>query len=211
MKTMKRLTLAIIALMISSISYGQFFTLGPRIGVSSSKLKLSDNIDAIQERDAQLGFHAGMFTRFSLGGFFVQPEALFTSVDGQVRISENGSGVADQVVDLEYNRLDIPVMFGTKILKIFRVQAGPTASLLLSADAKSDFSGATEDVKSSYNDATIGYQIGFGVDISRLVLDLKWEGNLSSFGDDLSMFGQTFETDQRNRLLTLSVGFKLIN
>lgn len=208
---MKKLTLVIIALTISSVSYGQFFTLGPRVGVSSSKLKLSDNIDAIQERDAQMGFHAGMFTRISLGGFFIQPEALFTSIDGQVRISEDGAGVADQVVDLEYNRLDIPVMFGTKILKIFRVQAGPTASLLLSADARSDFNGATEDIKSSYNDATIGYQIGFGVDISRLVLDLKWEGNLSSFGDDLSMFGQTFETDQRNRLLTLSVGFKLIN
>ena len=208
---MKKLTFVIIALMISSMSYGQFFTIGPRIGLSSSKLKLSDNIDAIQEEDAQLGFHAGLFTRFSLGGFYVQPEALFTSADGQVQISENGASATNQIVDLEYNKLDIPVMFGTKFLKIFRVQAGPTASLLLSADAKSDLSGVTEDVKSSYNDATIGYQVGFGVDISRLVIDLKWEGNLSSFGDDLRVFGQTFETDQRNRLLTLSVGFKLIN
>ena len=208
---MKKLTLVIAALMISSISYGQFFTFGPKIGLSSSKLKLSDNIADIKEKDAQLGFHAGLFTRFTLGGFYVQPEALFTSVDGQVQISEGGANPTNQVVDLEYNKLDVPVMFGTKFLKIFRVQAGPTASLLLSADAKSDLRGATEDVKSSYNDATLGYQIGVGVDISRLVVDLKWEGNLSSFGDDLRVFGQTFETDQRNRLLTLSVGFKLIN
>ncbi|MDN5210945.1 outer membrane beta-barrel protein [Fulvivirgaceae bacterium BMA12] len=208
---MKKLTLLAITLMISSLSYGQFFTLGPKIGFSSSKLKLSDNIDAIKEKDAQLGFHAGLFTRFSLGGFYVQPEALFTSVDGQVQINEGGSSPSNQIVDLEYNKLDVPVMFGTTFLKIFRLQAGPTASLLLSADAKSSLSGVKEDVKSSYKDATLGYQLGFGVDISRLVIDLKWEGNLSSFGDDLSLFGQTFQTDQRNRLLTLSVGFKLIN
>ncbi len=208
---MKKLTLLAITLMISSLSYGQFFTLGPKIGFSSSKLKLSDNIDAIKEKDAQLGFHAGLFTRFSLGGFYVQPEALFTSVDGQVQITEGGSSPSNQIVDLEYNKLDVPVMFGTRFLKIFRLQAGPTASLLLSADAKSSLSGVKEDVKSSYKDATLGYQLGFGVDISRLVIDLKWEGNLSSFGDDLSLFGQTFQTDQRNRLLTLSVGFKLIN
>lgn len=207
---MKKLTLLAVTLMISGLSYGQFFTIGPKIGLSSSKLKLRDNVDAIKEKDAQLGFHAGLFTRFTVGGFYVQPEALFTSTDGQIEIAESNGSASKQIVDLKYNKLDIPVMFGTKFLKLFRLQAGPTASLLLSADAKSDFSGVTEDVKESYKDATIGYQIGFGVDISKLVIDLKWEGNLSSFGDDLKVFGQSFQTDQRNRLLTLSVGFKLI-
>ncbi len=208
---MKKLTLLAVSLMITSLSYGQFFTIGPKVGISSSKLKLRDNIDAIKEKDAQLGFHAGIFTRFTIGGFYVQPEALFTSTDGQIEIAEgNGTSASRQVVDLNYNKLDIPVMFGTKFFKLFRLQAGPTASLLLSADAKSNLNGVTEDVKDSYKDATIGYQVGFGVDISRFVIDLKWEGNLSSFGDDLKLFGQTFETDQRNRLLTLSVGFKLI-
>ncbi len=208
---MKKLTLLAFTLMITSLSYGQFFTIGPKVGLSSSKLKLRDNIDAIKEKDAQLGFHAGIFTRFTVGGFYVQPEALFTSTDGQIEISEgNGTSASRQVVDLNYNKLDIPVMFGTKFFKLFRLQAGPTASLLLSADAKSNLNGVTEDVKDSYKDATIGYQVGFGVDISKFVIDLKWEGNLSSFGNDLRLFGQTFQTDQRNRLLTLSVGFKLI-
>ncbi len=208
---MKKITLLVFVVMVSSFSYGQFFTFGPKVGFSSSKLKLKDNIDAIKEKDAQLGFHAGLFTRFSLGGFYVQPEAMFTSVDGQIEITEESAFTPRQIVNFKYNKLDVPVMFGTKLGGIFRVQAGPVASLLLNADAKSDLDGVKQDVTNSYNDSTVGYQVGIGIDISSMIIDLKYEGNLSSFGNDLQLFGQTFQTDQRNRLLTLSVGFKLIN
>jgi len=197
--------------MITSYSYGQLFTIGPKVGLSSTQLKLSDNIDAIQEKDAQFGFHAGVFTRFTLGAIYIQPEAMFTSTNGQVEISEESPSTTTQIVDLNYNKLDIPVMVGLSFAKIFRVQAGPTLSLLLSADAKSNTSGLVEDVKSSYNNGTIGYQVGAGVDIGRIIIDLKWEGSLSSFGNDLTLFGQTFPTDQRQKQLSLSVGFKLFN
>jgi hypothetical protein len=73
--------------------------------------------------------------------------------------------------------------------------------MLLDASAK----GLEEDIKSGYKDATIGYQAGVGLDLWNLVIDAKYEGNLSTFGDEL--FG--FPTDQNNNQWIVSVGFKL--
>ncbi len=204
---MKKLTLLFSAVLISSMSYAQF-TMGPKIGISSSELKLKNNLDDIKEGNAQFGFHAGLFTRITFAGFYIQPEALFTSVSGQVETGE-GSGGIKQVVDIEYNKLDVPLMFGIRSGKVFRIQAGPVANVLLSADAKSSTTNIGEDVKNSYNDLTIGYQAGFGLDLNKVTLDLKWEGNLSAFGNDLKMFGKTFQTDQRQRQLIFSIGYKL--
>ncbi len=194
------------ALFFCSVSYAQFFSIGPRVGVSSSKLEIRDNVQDVKEGDASFGFHAGLFARFSLSSLYIQPEVLFTSNGGEIEF-EDGSGVGNQIIEYDYNKLDVPVMIGFKFAKFFRLQAGPVASLLLKADAKEG--GVTEDVKNNYNNATVGYQAGIGLDIGSLILDLKYEGNLSSFGDDIRVGGNTFNTDLRHNQWLLSLGIRL--
>ena len=197
---MKKVLLTIMALLMINIIYGQF-TLGPRVGLSSSSIDFDSFTiggETISSGNATAGFHAGIFSRITLGFLYIQPEALFTQSGGEIQLNENG---LNEILDVKFNKLDFPVMLGTRFLKVFRIQAGPTLSLLLDAKAE----GLEEDIKSGYNDATIGYQAGVGIDLWSLILDLKYEGNLSTFGAEL--FG--FETDQNNNQWIVSVGFKL--
>ncbi|TDI69624.1 MAG: PorT family protein [Bacteroidetes bacterium] len=197
---MKKAILTIMALLMINVIYGQF-TLGPRVGFSSSSIDFDPFTiggETISSGNATTGFHAGIFSRITLGFLYIQPEALFTQSGGEIQLDD---GVLNDIREIEFNKLDFPVMLGTRFLKVLRVQAGPTLSLLL--DAK--VAGLEEEIKSGYKDATIGYQAGVGLDLWNLVLDLKYEGNLSTFGDEL--FG--FATDQTNNQWILSVGFKL--
>ncbi len=197
---MKKVMLTIVALLMINISYGQF-TLGPRFGLNSSSVDFDPFTvggETVSSGNATAGFHAGVFSRITLGMIYIQPEALFSQSGGKIELSDNGF---QQIKELEFNKLDIPVMVGTRFLKILRLQAGPTISMLLDAEAK----GLEEEIKSGYKDATIGYQAGVGVDLWNLVLDVKYEGNLSTFGDEL--FG--FPTDQNQNQWIVSVGFKL--
>lgn len=200
----KTLIITSLILFVYSASFSQAFIIGPRVGVSSSKLEIKENVQDVKEGDASFGFHAGLFTRFSLSSLYIQPEVLFTSNGGEIEFDD---AVGNQIIEYNYNKLDVPVMVGFKFAKFFRIQAGPVASLLLKADAKEG--GVTEDVKNNYNNATVGYQAGLGLDIGSLILDLKYEGNLSKFGDQVAVGGANFNTDLRHNQWLLSLGFKL--
>ncbi|WPP49873.1 porin family protein [Catalinimonas niigatensis] len=207
---MKRILLITAALTLFAYSsYAQFFTLGPKVGISSSKIQVKQDVEGIISGDAGVGFHAGLFARVSILGFYVQPEALFTSTRGQIVIDEPGSSTINAVQDLTYNKLDVPVMLGFKIGPLLRLNAGPIFSMLLSNDARTD--GTVDEIEQNYKDATVGYQVGVGLDISKITLDLKYENNLSALGESVTIPGvnQPFETDTRNQLIQLSLGYKL--
>ena len=175
------------------------------MGISSSKMNLKDNVQDVKEGDAVFGFHAGFFARVSLASVYIQPEILFTNNGGKIELDNGGTG--QQIVEYDFNKLDVPIMVGFKFARFFRAQIGPVASLLLKADAESG--GVTQDVKDHYQNATVGYQAGIGVDIGSLLLDLKYEGNLSKFGEDIEVGGINANTDVRNNQWILSLGIKL--
>lgn len=199
---------SIAILFFCSFSFGQVFMIGPRLGISSSKVKIDEvknSVNSVEEGDAHFGFHAGLFARVTLSSIYIQPEVLFTNNGGEIKFDD---GAGNKIVkEYEFNKLDVPVMVGFKITDFFRIQAGPVASLLLKADAKEG--GVKEDVKSNYNNATLGYQAGIGLDIGSILIDLKYEGNLSKLGDDVEIANTTFNTDMRNNQWLLSIGFKL--
>ncbi|MEM6843476.1 MAG: porin family protein [Bacteroidota bacterium] len=203
---MKQVCLIAIALGLAIQSYGQeFFTLGPKIGISHSSLT-EQSAQAIAAGDASVGFHAGLFTRLSILGFYIQPEAVFSSTGGEITYSNPQTNLTE-VKEMTYNKIDVPVLLGFKIGPLFRVNAGPSFSMLLNADARED--GTVQEVRDNYNNATVGFQAGVGLDISKLTVDLRYENNLSAFGEEVSFMGQNFDTDLRNQLWLLSLGFKL--
>ena len=59
-----------------------------------------------------------------------------------------------------------------------------------------------EGFKEDFKDMTIGYQAGLGVDIGRIGVDLRYEGNFTKFGSYITFGGQQYEFSQSpNRLL----------
>ena len=200
------LTLAI-CLMISTAASAQFFTLGPKVGFSSSRLSLEE-AQLVRTGNSTIGFHAGVFTRLTILGIYLQPEVLFTQAGGQIEIRDEVSDNFDQIQDLTYNKLDVPVMLGFRIGDVLRINAGPSFSLILGQDARTE--GTTAEVRNNYESSTVGYQIGGGLDIGRLVLDVRYEGNLSQLGNSVQLGGRRFDTDYRNNQFSVGLGFKLL-
>jgi hypothetical protein len=145
----------------------------------------------------------GVFARFGGIGFFVQPEVLFTQTSGQFRLElPPMSSTSPVQYEAKFNRLDVPVMAGFRLLKIIRVMAGPIASFNIDSSLKN----ATNTVQEiDFKKATLGYQAGLGLDISNLSIEGKYEGGLSNFTDNIG----GYTADNRLNQWVLSVGFKL--
>ena len=203
---MRKLVLMLMLAFTASTAFGQFFTLGPKFGISSSTLQIKD-VASIVTGESSVGFHAGLFSRITIAGFYLQPELTLTSTGGEIRYTENVGGNLNQVAKLKYNKLDLPIMVGMKFIKILRVNAGPSFSLVMNEDVRED--GVADNVKSNYNKSTVGYQAGVGLDIGNLTLDLRYEGNLNNLSDEINIGNESFNTDMRNNQWLVSVGFKL--
>jgi len=186
-----------LVLFVANIAKAQL-SLGPRAALISSSVSLEEDLANIKEGDAQIGYQLGIFARINLIGLFVQPELLFTSSKSALDVTNVGD------VSLNFNKIDVPVMVGMKLGPL-RLQVGPSFSFLSSAESETP-AGVIEDVKENYKSSTVGYQAGVGIDISKLVIDLKYEGSLSAYADALPGW---METDQRVSQWVLAVGFKL--
>jgi len=202
---MKKLLFVFVAIMILGQEYAhaQFFSIGPKAGVSSSSVQINDNLDGISYTggDAKLGFHVGLYTRFKIPliGLYVQPEALYVSSGGKINVDD---GVSIDVSDVHFSKFDVPVMVGIQIGKVLRLFVGPNFSFLIDADIK-------PDIATSFKSSTVGYQAGIGLNVGRLGVDLKYEGSLSAFGEEIKVGGSTFSTDMRNNQLIFSLGWRL--
>ena len=202
---MKKLVLILLISLGSLSAYAQKNGLGLKGGLSSTQVDFEG--DQLVPSDAQLGYHLGVFARFGGIGFFVQPEVLFTQTRGQFKVElpslpSLASSRVLTIYDAKFNRLDVPVMAGFRILKIIRVMAGPIASFNIDSSLKD--AGKTVE-GTDFKKATLGYQTGVGVDLGNLSFEGKYEGGLSKFTENVG----TYTADNRINQWVLSVGLKL--
>jgi len=194
---MKKLfTLFALLFFIVATSKAQIFTIGPKLGISNTTLSLKDNIDDYKAGDAKYSYHGGVFARIKITGFYIQPEAYFNSVQGEYTDATNPNDV--KTLEFNQNKIDMPILIGWKMGPL-RINAGPVASFNLGDEV--DFDNSVSEYKS----AVFAYQAGIGVDISKLIIDLRYEGNLSNqaiLGND--------EGKVRVNQIMLSVGLKLL-
>lgn len=166
----------------------------------------------------EVGFHAGLFTRFKIAGIFLQPEVYYSMANASIDISsiDSFSDAVDAANDLEsevakakYHNIDIPILVGVKLGPL-RLNAGPVASFKLSksiSEASSEVEDMLEDFTSVTSAATFGGQAGIGLDIlKRVSIDVRYEFPLSKLGDSVEIGGETFNTDQRQSQFLVSLG-----
>ena len=198
---MKKLVLVLLVSLGSLSAYAQKNGFGLKGGLSSTQVNFEG--DQLVPKDAQMGYHLGVFARFGGVGFFVQPEVLFTQTSGQFKLElPPASSTSPANYEAKFNRLDVPVMAGFRILKIIRVMAGPIASFNIDSSLKE---AGTTVQNIDFKKATLGYQTGVGVDLGNLSIEGKYEGGLSRFTENIG----SYTADNRLNQWVLSVGFKL--
>ncbi len=199
-------------MLLSTLSYSQF-EFGIKTGISSTELSpksillnTDDNDMTLSIRNANYGFHFGLYTRVSIANIFIEPSFLFNSSSVDYDLSEEifDTGIISSIRSESYNNLDIPLMVGIKIGPV-RLQGGPVAHIFL--NSASDLTAISGYVQ-NFRDASYGLQGGIGFDILRMRLDFNYETNLSLFGDHINIDGQAYDFDQRPGRLIASIGVK---
>ncbi|WP_449400244.1 outer membrane beta-barrel protein [Chryseobacterium wanjuense] len=108
--------------------------------------------------------------------------------------------------DIKSSRIDLPVLLGYNILgNTLGVFIDPVASYNLSKE--DTFNDFTENARDNF---TVGYQFGAQVEISKLILNARYEG---AFSKDSRNFinrvsGEEIRYDNRPNLFMVGVGYK---
>jgi hypothetical protein len=204
LKIMKKSIVIIFALFLAIPAFSQI-SFGIKAGAATTtvpKYNLTTGANTISSlKDAAWGFQGGVFLRLAIAGIYLQPEVVFASNTYDYNVTTvSGSSVMQQ----KFNRLEVPVLLGFKLGPI-RINAGPSATVNIGSP-KSLVNDPNFD--QMYKGATIGYQAGVGLDIfKKLTLDVRYGGSLAKkFGDSVAIGSQTFNLDQRQPSLILSVG-----
>jgi hypothetical protein len=197
---MKKIIILLIVLFAALDNFGQF-TLGPKIGYSTSKL--STDIDNVKE-DAKNNFQIGAFARFGKK-LYLQPEIYYATSGGTLKIE--GTQAKETI---KMKNLVIPVLVGYKLINAkvinLRIFAGPVANFILdkTVDASDLIQEPLQD--SDLKNVAWGMDVGAGVDVFFLSLDLRYEFGLNNIynpsdGDDSQSI--------KSNLFIVSLGFKL--
>jgi hypothetical protein len=204
---MKSKQLIFIVFALISINAFSQVKLGVRAGVSSSSIYASDITDVNYKvstlSNTKVGFQFGLMSQITLLGMYLQPEFLFSSSGGEVAVRDNISNITS-ITNQRFNKLDIPVIIGKK-MGFARLGLGPVASIILNKPSDLVEPGGTS-FAAKFNGATFGFQIDMGLDIWKLAIDLKYEGNLSKLGSGVNVAGQQRSFDSRNSQLIFGVG-----
>ncbi len=197
---MKKLILTAIAGLAANFVTAQNIDFGIKGGAvfNTDKGKVWQDAGNIFKRDgkASAGFQAGALARVSLAGIYIQPELLYTQF-------KNEYDVDGQNLDVTKKRLDIPVNVGKRFLGIGHIQAGPVFSYYFDDKLSvKDFTTAKQD------EFNVGMQIGAGVEVSKLLFDLRYEFGLGKVGSDiLNGSNGQYRTENRPQMLNLSVAY----
>ncbi|MEO0572437.1 MAG: outer membrane beta-barrel protein [Bacteroidota bacterium] len=150
--------------------------------------------DAFENPDRNAGFHIGVYGKLG-NRIYLRPELVYTNTTSGY---EQG--------DLKIQKLDIPVLVGTKIIGPLHGFIGPSFQYILN----SKFDDVTiDDID---NDLTVGFNLGAGVNLGRFGVDLRYERGFTE--NEISFINSNIvnvndRVDTRPDQLILSFSLKL--
>ena len=163
--------------------------------------------DVLSGEKTKTGIHTGLWLRAKLPvvGLYIRPEIVYTELNNSVNYESPFS--APKTTDFKFRKIDVPVLIGKKFLGIGNVFAGPSFQYILSSDFE------LNDLREvSTESFSLGIQLGAGIELGRLGLDLRWERGLSKTETvfvDNTIFDSNFNFDKRVSQIIFGISYKL--
>jgi hypothetical protein len=160
--------------------------------------------DVFDGAKSKTGYHAGVWLRFKIPGigFYLRPELVYTNLANEV--SYNNS-IAKTVTSYNFQKIDIPILFGKKIFGIGNLYAGPSFQYILDSDF-----GISEITDVKTDGFTAGVQFGGGIEFGKLGIDIRWESAFSSVKSTISkIVGDDINFDTRVNQVIIGLSYKL--
>ncbi len=228
---MKKTILSVI-LTVSALAGFSQITFIPKAGVVLSTIHQSKDLKSDDVSvSSKIGFVFGAGLELKISEkFTLQPELLFIQKGYKVEESYyfEEARVASDVenkANIRLNYLELPIMFKMKFNN-FYINAGPSFSYGIGGNFESEVStfGVTESETSKvkfgkepdnndgdnfyYDNAfDLGVQLGAGIKVGPVVIDLRYGLGLSNLNDKPKSFEGSYAF--QNRALQLSVGFPI--
>lgn len=208
---MKKLILiAIASFFLVQVSNAQLFNYGIKAGIGFSKLSINDltgitdgsDVYDLITGDGVMGYHFGVQTRIKIAMIYIQPELYWNAGGGTIKQIEDGG--ATEVLNVKFNRMDLPILVGAKLGPI-RLNIGPVGSVII--NQSNEGSTAPTDYELYLKSMNWGWQGGIGVDITKLSLDVRYEGSLSNLSDSVPEGLQGYNMDPRPSQWIISLGW----
>ncbi len=152
---------------------------------------------AAREPDRNVGYHIGIFGKIGVSRIYLRPEWIYT----KTKSDYDGD-------KFDISKLDLPVLVGIKIIGPLHVFAGPAFQYIL--DTEFDGIGIN-DIE---NDFTVGANLGAGVNLGKLGIDIRYErgfsDNEASFiNTNITEVETTSRVDARPDQVIVSLSLKL--
>ncbi|WP_306014552.1 MULTISPECIES: outer membrane beta-barrel protein [unclassified Allomuricauda] len=122
--------------------------------------------DIIEGAEGKTGYHFGFWGKLDFPKIYLRPELVYSKTKSSYDVDGNSQ-------DYDVSKLDLPVLLGYKLIGPLHIFAGPAFQYTLNNDL-GDLQ--VEDVE---NDFTVGLNVGVGVNIGRLGLDVRYERGFS--------------------------------
>ena len=182
-------------LLLTLASYGQAggSGFGLKAGVNfntNGDLKINEVPEITP--DTGVGYHIGVWGRIG-GVAYVRPELVYT----EIRSDYDGE-------TFKMRKLDLPILFGHRFLGIFHGYLGPAFQFILDTGLENISLGDIE------KETTLGFQIGGGINLGKLGIDLRYERGLSpNYIDIIGGEIEGISLDTRPSQVILGLSYKL--
>ncbi len=213
---MKKLSLLIVAVLMSGLMYGQFH-IGPQIGYTSSNLSLkgSDIGNGLRNN-----FLAGVFMRIGKK-IYVQPELNYLVEGSVLKYPSLKSGVTPVEQNIKVKTIQIPLSLGWRIINLkivkVRLSAGATVNFTSNTtiDTKDPDNSIGQGLLSPLTNADFKkshwqYQVGAGVDILMFAIDVKYYGKITDLVNGTVAYNNTTQTiNAGSNVFQVTLGWKI--
>ena len=208
---MKKFILVLAALTFSIAAYSQGFEIGVKGGMNITAADVMKEASKDVQITNKNTYNGGIYGRLKIKfvGIFIQPELVYNTRGYNFDIKEPITGTTINIKQ-QSNYLDVPVLVGLKMFKFLRVYAGPNFQYLLT----NEITGVDDAValaidfkKTDMKKSNTGVQIGFGLDLSKFRVDVKYDFNPTDMGSPFSYQHQVQSI--KTSMITIQLGYKL--
>lgn len=190
---MKKLFLAVVAMMVSAATFAQNeagqITIQPKVGVNIANI--TDAVGA----DPRIGLAAGAEFEYGLTDNIGLSAGVLYSMQGAKASEES----VDYTLKLDY--LNVPILANFYVAKGLALKLGVQPGFKLSSKVKGEASGVTAEleVEDGVKSVDLSIPVGISYQYQNLVFDARYNWGVTKIIDD---------ADSKNSVFQISVGYK---
>ena len=140
------------------------------------------------------GYNIGFYGKIDLGELYIRPELIYTKTTSEYVLNSVNQ-------DFEISKIDTPLLIGVEVIGPISVFAGPSFQYILDNKLKGI------DLQKVEDEFTVGLNIGVGLQLGRLGLDVRYERGLNSNEAEFTSNNTSFRLDTRPEQLIFNISY----